>query len=96
MDNMQKSDSLNTSNFKKKLKNTTKIRRLIFGRKDLNSESFFEKFWSIKIDDLDYDKELSDDEIFRDNQYLECVYNIWNEFRLWEKPEILILVNMNP
>lgn len=96
MDNIQNSDSLNTSNFKKKLKNTTKIRRLIFGRKDLNSESFFEKFWSIKIDDLDYDKELSDDEIFRDNQYLECVYNIWNEFRLWEKPEIMILVNMNP
>lgn len=93
---MQKSDSLEASNFKKILKNTTKIRRLIFGRKDLNSESFFEKFWSIQVDDLDYDKELSDDEIFRDNQYLECVYNIWNEFRLWEKPEIMILVNMNP
>lgn len=90
---MHNSESVKINNFKKVLKNTHRIRRLVFGRKDFNSESFFEKFWSLKLDDLDSDKKRSKDEIDRDNQFLDCAYYIWNEFRLWEKPEILILVD---
>ncbi|XP_070506560.1 uncharacterized protein [Chironomus tepperi] len=81
IDKMPESISINTDNFKKLLKNTNNVKKLVFGRQNFNSESFFEKFWSIN------DKKRSDVE------FLECANHIWNEFRLWEKPEILTMKN---
>jgi hypothetical protein len=93
IESMPESDSVDTENFCRLLKNTDKIRKLVFGRKDLNSESFYEKFWSVNLDDKDADNERSKDEIYKDGKFLKCAYHIWNEFRLWEKPEILTIVS---
>ncbi|KAL7031472.1 hypothetical protein ACKWTF_007026 [Chironomus riparius] len=86
------SKSFDLSNFKKHLKNSPKIRRILFGRKHFNDESLYEKFWSIKIDkkDSDEEHELLNEE--KEEVFFECLYHIWNEFRLWEKPEALALV----
>jgi hypothetical protein len=64
------------------LKNTPKVRKILFGRKNLKSGSFFEKFWSMKLE-----PDVTDEE-----QYFQCAYYFWNEFRLWEKPEMLTMV----
>ena len=86
---MLESDGIDTSNFIEILKNTDKVRKIVFGRKDLKSESIFEKFWSLKFDDKD-----SSDDDYKDAQFLECAHHIWNELRLWEKPEFLVMVNL--
>jgi len=92
INNITESDSVDNVNFSKLLKNTDKIRKLVFGRKDLTSESFYEKFWSLNLDDKYADDQRSEDEMYKDDTFLECAYHIWNEFRLWEKPEILTMV----
>ena len=86
------SGRIDTENFKRLLKNTPQNRRILFGRRHLNSESFFETFWNTQLDEQSSDEERTDDEIDNDNQFLECAYHIWNEFRLWEMPEILTTV----
>ncbi|XP_070506700.1 uncharacterized protein [Chironomus tepperi] len=78
---MNFSNSMESENFKKYLKNIPNIRKLLFGRKTLDSHSIFEKFWSVQSD-----LEKSED-------YFECSQHIWNEFRLWEKPEMLTMKN---
>lgn len=65
-------------------RNTPKIKKLLFGRKDFNSESLFEKFLSIPSKENEINMDFFD-------ETLKC---IWNEFRLWEKPEILTLVSI--
>ncbi|CAH1719066.1 unnamed protein product [Chironomus riparius] len=91
--NMSEFDGIDTSNFIELIKNDDIIRKLVFGRKDLNSESFFEKFWSLKLDDKDSDNERSEEEIYKDDKFLECARHIWYELRLWEKPELLVMKN---
>lgn len=83
------SESINTINIKKLARNTPKIRKLLFGRKNLSSESFFEKFWSMKIINDQFDEDSSNEKM---EKYEEFLNYIWNEFRLWEKPEILTMV----
>ena len=67
----------------KTFKNTSKIRKLFFGRKDLKSRSLFEDV-------------LSKSELeggLWDEGFTEVLSYIWSEFRLWEKPEIWTMVS---
>ena len=87
---------MDSINLEKKLKNTAKVRKLLFGRKTLQSHSFFEKFWGIKLamevsDDVsdEYYEWISDQTL----HHYKCADYIWNEFRLWEKPEILAMAS---
>ena len=69
--------------FKKLFRNTPKIRKLLFGRKNFKSESLFEEILSQPSLRNEIWMELFD----------EMLQYIWNEFRLWETPEILVLVS---
>lgn len=65
--------------FENMFRNTPKIRKLLFGRKNFKSESLFEQILGNKMwQDL----------------FGKILRHIWNEFKLWEKPEILTLVSI--
>ncbi|XP_070495883.1 uncharacterized protein [Chironomus tepperi] len=69
--------------FESMFRNAPKVRKLLFGRKDFKSESLFEEILSIPAK-----KDESWNYIFK-----EILHYIWNEFKLWEKPEILTAKN---
>ena len=74
--------NLNGKTFQTKFKNNTKTRKLFFGRRNIYSESIFERFlkateWTNKIDQTGE---------------FDLLKTIWNTFELWDKPEILIMV----
>lgn len=72
-----------TEEFKKIFRNSPKFRKLLFGRKDFKSESLLEQILSIALKKSEVSTELFD----------EALKYIWNDFRLWEKPEILTMVS---
>lgn len=69
--------------FEKLFKNKPKIRRFLFGRKDLKSESLFEKILSLS--------NFQTEELVEN--FSDILKYLWNEFQLWDKPEILTLVS---
>lgn len=76
-------DFINIDGFKEIFQNKMKIRKLLFGRKDIRSKSIFEEILSEYVVkngkwDEDYGKLLS---------------YVWHEFRLWEVPEIYTMVS---
>ncbi|XP_070506632.1 uncharacterized protein [Chironomus tepperi] len=72
----------NTYGFERKFKNTPIIRKFLFGRRDLTSKSLFETILSINNANV-YQK--------ADHDYV--LNYIWNEFRLFEIPELLTIKN---
>ena len=72
--------------FENMFRNTQKIRKLLFGRKDFKSKSLFEQILSISS---------MGNKMWQD-LFVEIIRHIWNEFKLWEKPEILTLVSHHP
>ncbi|KAL7031477.1 hypothetical protein ACKWTF_007031 [Chironomus riparius] len=68
--------------FERRFKNTPLIRKLLFGREDLSSPSLFEMILSMNNANV-YEK--------ADHDYV--LNYIWNEFRLYEVPEILTIKN---
>lgn len=69
--------------FKEKFKNTPQTRKLLFGRESLKDESIFEEI-------------LSNADLFvnfANERYRTLLDYVWNEFKLWKKPEILIMVS---
>lgn len=71
--------------------NTPKTRRLLFGRSKFENKSLFESVLSIQNwkNESNSEKNVSNLE----QELLEVVVYIWNEFRLWDKPEIFVLVS---
>lgn len=82
MTNIITDDDRTIDEFKNLFCSTPKVRKLLFGRKDFKSESLFEQILSIN-------KDISME------SFQEILQHIWNEFKLWEKPEILTLVSAN-
>jgi hypothetical protein len=69
-------------NFKQMFKNTPKVRKIFFGRKDLKSKNLFEEILSnLKLHGGVWGK-----------NFAEIFSYIWSEFRLWEIPEIWTMV----
>ena len=75
--------NVDSESFKKLFRNTPEIRKLLFGRHNLKAKSIFEEILS----KFDY-KQIISDENFDD-----VLSFIWNEFRLWEVPEIWTMVS---
>jgi len=73
-----------TYGFEKRFKNTPLIRKFLFGRKDLSSKSLFETILSVNNANI-YEK--------ADHDYV--LNYIWNEFRLYEVPELLTIVSIS-
>ncbi|KAL7051821.1 hypothetical protein ACKWTF_004645 [Chironomus riparius] len=80
MTNIITDDDRTIDEFKNLFCSTPKVRKLLFGRKDFKSESLFEQILSLN-------KDISME------SFQEILQHIWNEFKLWEKPEILTLEN---
>ena len=77
-------ECVNIDEFKEKFQNVPKIRKLLFGRKDIQSKSLFEKILSnCMLNDGKWDEGFG-----------EIVSYIWHEFRLWEIPEIYVMVSL--
>ncbi|KAL7051820.1 hypothetical protein ACKWTF_004644 [Chironomus riparius] len=74
-------DSINSEIFEKKFKNSAQVKRLLFGRENYESKSIFEEILSQEI--LKYHVSNFDD----------LLNYIWNEFKLWNIPQILTLKN---
>jgi hypothetical protein len=74
---------INLEHFKRKFKNNQKTCRLLFGRKDFNSQSLFEYIITLK--------NLAESDHY--DSFLQILNYIWNEFGLKDKPEILIMVS---
>lgn len=71
--------------FRENFENSPRIRKLFFGREDSESDSIFEKLL-IKTDWIE--------NCSSDNDDSDLLKTIWNTFELWDKPEILIMVNI--
>ncbi|KAL7029818.1 hypothetical protein ACKWTF_006380 [Chironomus riparius] len=72
----------NIRGFERLFVNTPTIRKLLFGRRTLDSESLFEVILTKNKTSM-YEKS--------DNTYV--LDHIWNEFHLWDTPEILTIRN---
>jgi len=75
-------DFINVLGFMEVFQNKLKIRKLLFGRKDVRSKSIFEEILSKCV--------LIDGKWNED--YAKLLSYIWHEFRLWEVPEIYTMV----
>lgn len=76
-------DFINIGGFIELFQNKLKIRKLLFGRKDVRSKSIFEEIISEYV--------LKDGKWNED--YGKLLSYIWHEFRLWEVPEIYTMVS---
>lgn len=73
----------NIRGFEKLFVNNPTIRKLLFGRKTLGSDSLFEVILTKNKTSM-YEKS--------DNTYV--LDHVWNEFHLWDIPEVLTMVNI--
>lgn len=83
--------------FKKIFKNTSKTRKVLFGRNKFENESLFENILSVSKWKHDCFINSNNDESSQEYQnlitsYIEVIQYIWSEFRLWDRPEIFAMV----
>lgn len=75
---------INMDNFIKLFRNNPEVRKLLFGRHNLKAKSIFEEILS----------KSNSKQFFWEENFADVLIYIWNEFQLWEIPEIWTMVSL--